>query len=773
MQEELATPSTILASLFPTWYRLVAEADAAARDAHSIGGDDNATEKQKGDDDDDDDDDDHNESDAQQKTTNSDDSDGPSFLKLLSLVVPHWVPLTWGCMLLLLRLPFNMALPHFTSVAITAAMAQEHEKLVHSLSAYVVCGAANAFLDFFNVYLFDVTRNRIVHDLRRNLYAAALKQECAYHDKCATGDLASRISTDTRAMADKLTWVFRFFLEAIVRTGGVMGYMLFMCWPLALVAISIVPITTQVNRIYGQFQYRISAARQDAAARCNARAHESLSAIRTVMSLGAENMELRRFDRHSREVLSLANASAIVDAGYYSVVFSFCNGLLVPAAVLVYGCYLVYHRQHAMDGQKLFAFFLYQGQLQEWFGQLINCASNLYESSGTSRMVFNLLDRKPRRSAYSDDGDSSATHSFKARGGKAASANADVTTSAYGTGAPPPALEMRRVWFKHGAVLNIADERYAIRDVTLSVASGDQVALVGPSGSGKSTMFHLWLRFYEPTDGSVMVLGRDIRKYTRDELYGRLIGYVGQEPVLFSGSVAFNIAYSLLKDKGELAAQLEEDADASSSAWWSNRVREEELEGVKESKAAAASLLTNMDDVDLESPLVASSSAPSLSESDGGNAFAASFEDARRVQLGRALRRWLDADGGDDSLSNRVVASARLANALGFIERLPLGFDSEVGERGVRFSGGQKQRIAIARAVCANPAILLLDEATSALDTESERVVQEALDATSVGRTVVAIAHRLATVRSCCAWHVLRDGALVASGTPSEVENML
>ena len=767
---------SLFARFFPTWHRLVVTADATARQTHSVDDDDNGDDDVNGDVKEGDDGDGPCWPCWPSKDNAKDSADGsnaiddvPNLARLLAVIRPHWAPIFTGCVILLVRLPFNMALPHFTSVAITSAMNHDRDGLVNSLTAYVVCGVVNAVLDFFNVYLFDRARNLIVHDLRRNLFAAALKQDVAYHDKCPTGDLSSRISTDTRSMADTLTWTFRFFLEASVRVAGIMGYMLFMCWQLGRVAIMLVPITTQLSRIYGYFQFRVGAARQDAMARCNARAHESLSAIRTILGLGAENMELRRFDRHSREVLSLANASALVDSGYFSIVFSFFNGLFVPASVLLYGCYLVFHGEHGMDGQKLFAFFLYQGQLQNWFGQLISCITGLYESSGTSRMVFALLNRTPRRAVFPDDGGNTATDSF---------VQAVDTEHAYRP--PPPAaapmIELRGVWFKHGTVLNSPDERFALRNVSFSVASDEQAALVGPSGSGKSTIFHLLLRFYEPTEGSLHVCGREVATYARSELFGGLVGYVSQEPVLFTGSVAFNIAYTLLAAHGEITAGLEEAAEDTSGMWWAERVAELERERLEGDELAPAA-------PDAEAPvppLLRNASSSSALLSDDGSAaapFAAGVDDAYRVELGRALRRWAmrtTARGSGGALgTDPITEAARLANALGFIERLPLGFDSEVGERGLRFSGGQRQRIAIARAVIADPRILLLDEATSALDTESERVVQEALDKTAVGRTVVAIAHRLATVRACAMWHVLREGEVVASGPPSEVEKFL
>ncbi len=206
-----------------------------------------------------------------------------------------------------------------------------------------------------------------------------------------------------------------------------------------------------------------------------------------------------------------------------------------------------------------------------------------------------------------------------------------------------------------------------LHDVSLEIAAGETIALVGRSGAGKTTLTNLIARFYDPSAGSILLDGRDLRDIELTS-YRRLLGIVEQDVFMFDGTIRENIAY------------------------------------------------------------------------------------ARR-----------GASEGD------IIAAAEAAAANEFIRKLPDGYDSLIGERGVKLSGGQRQRLAIARAILADPRILILDEATSNLDSESERLIQRSLAELLQDRTAFVIAHRLSTIAGADKIVVIDDGRIVEVGSHQEL----
>jgi ATP-binding cassette subfamily B protein len=206
-----------------------------------------------------------------------------------------------------------------------------------------------------------------------------------------------------------------------------------------------------------------------------------------------------------------------------------------------------------------------------------------------------------------------------------------------------------------------------LSNLTLTIAPGEYAALVGPSGAGKSTLFSLIPRFYDVTEGRILLDGLDIRKICLQDLR-RSIGIVQQDVYLYAGTVSENIRYGKL-----------------------------------------------------------------------------------------------------DATQDEIIKAAKLANAHEFIMALPEGYDTDIGQRGVKLSGGQRQRLSIARVFLENPKIILFDEATSALDSESERAIQESLENLASGRTTLVIAHRLSTIRKAKRIFLLNDCGIMEQGTHEEL----
>ena len=246
---------------------------------------------------------------------------------------------------------------------------------------------------------------------------------------------------------------------------------------------------------------------------------EAIANARTVKAFANEKYESRRYDRALARWYALCTTQAYVTGGYYALVYSFCSQLLVPAALLAYGSELVLAGE--MPAERLVAAMLYQQQLQEYVGNLLDAVTSMYKSSGAASAAFALIDRAPRARA---------------------SGNA-VVADFSGT------VKLSGVHFRP-----TRPERPVLRGVTLKAMPGSVTALVGASGSGKSTVFRLLLHAYEPELGAVTLDGVDVSMVSARWLHS-VIGVVGQEPVLFAGTVLDNITYSRRANEADRAAR--------------------------------------------------------------------------------------------------------------------------------------------------------------------------------------------------------------------------
>eukprot|EP00039_Didymoeca_costata_P007603 m.101644 g.101644 ORF g.101644 m.101644 type:complete len:855 (+) comp13749_c0_seq3:176-2740(+) len=605
-------------------------------------------------------------------------------MRLLQVAKPHRAWLYAGCIVLLIRLPFSLSIPHWISEVIGALIDKNWSAAKWNIIYMVISGTVDSILDFWCVYLFGLAQQRIIRGLRIDLFGAILKQEIGFFDKTDTGEITSRLTADCAEMANDLTWVFRFTIEALVRIGGILAYMFIRSWRLGLLATGIVPIVATVNHFYSEWMHKNQIQVQTALAAANSVATEVISSIRTVFSFAMETVEHSTYSSKIQKYYILVTQQVFIQAVYYMFCNTFLMNMVVPAALLAYGTYLVRSPAILLQPKVLLAFMLYQGQLQEYFKNLLNSFTSLIKSSGAAAKVFDYVDRTPRyeggpRFHVKEHGlgilETNRMDKLLSR-----NRNTNSNDGIYEDDLPidendtvtskPASVRFENVHFCYPTRPDIE----VLRGINFEAGPGKVVALVGPSGAGKSTCFHLLEHFYEPQVGSVTIDGQKVHTMDHKELHVR-VALVSQEPTLMSGSIEDNIMYG--------------------------------CDGIQaESKEAQ---------------------------------------------------------------NSRIVAAATAANAHNFIMELPNGYKTNVGERGVQLSGGQKQRIAIARCLINNPAVLLLDEATSALDSESEALVQDALERAMKSRTTIVIAHRLSTVQKADQILVLNHGKVIESGSHDEL----
>ncbi|HSS70372.1 MAG TPA: ABC transporter transmembrane domain-containing protein [Casimicrobiaceae bacterium] len=495
-----------------------------------------------------------------------------------------------------------------------------------ALLAIIAVMAAATYVRFYNVSWIG---ERVTADLRRRVFDHLLTLSPGFFEITRTGEVISRLTNDATMLESIIGSSLSLALRNVVLGIGALVLLTLTSLKLTLLVLAGLPVVLLPIILFGRRVRRLARASQDRVADTGAYVDEAIHEIRTVQAY-AHEPEDRVGYAHRVEEAFTAGVNRIRQRALLIAAVIFLVFVAVGIILWVGGHDVLAGR---LSAGQLTAFVFYAVIVATSVGAVSEVAGDLQRAAGATERLLELLETVPEIDAPADPQPlpepSPATVAFE-----------DVTF-AYPSRANDPAL----------------------RSVSLRVAAGERVALVGPSGAGKTTVFQLLLRFYDPQSGTVLVDGVDVRRADPRAVRGR-IAVVPQEPVIFAASVWENVRYGRL-------------------------------------------------------------------------------------------------DASDDEVRGACDA----AYASEFLARLPQGFDTPLGERGVKLSGGQRQRLAIARAVLARRPILLLDEATSALDAESERMVQLALDRLMAGRTTLIIAHRLATVVGADRIIVLDGGMVVAEGT--------
>ena len=556
--------------------------------------------------------------------------------RVLSRYRTQWI---LACLFLLLAAAATLAVPLAFRGVVDTGLTSDAIDL--QFIYLLLLAAVLAVMTASRFYMMSWLGERVVADIRQRVFENVLRQSPRYFETLQTGEVLSRLTSDTTLVQTLVGSSISIALRSLVMLIGGMTMMLVTSAWLAGVMIVLLAIIVLPLWALGRRVRKMSRTSQDKVADTSAMAGEVLNAITTVQAFTREPHEQHRFNsavetafveaKKRITMRSVLTAMAIVMSFGVIVFVLWIGAQQVTAGVMTLG--------------ELTQFVLYAVLIAGSIGALSETWGDLQRAAGAMERLVELMQAPPDL-VYGDPSQSQEPIPLSS----ALSAQAD-------------AVVFQDVSFAYSSRPNFM----AVNHLSFSVPQGARYALVGPSGAGKSTLFAMLLRFYAPTAGQIAILGRDITHWPVSELRN-LIGIVPQEPVIFASSAMENIRYGKL-----------------------------------------------------------------------------------------------------DASDEEVIAAAKTAHADGFISALPQGYDSFLGERGVRLSGGQKQRISIARAILKNPPILLLDEATSALDAESEREVQLALDSVLPGRTSLTIAHRLATVLRADSILVLEEGRLVEQGSHADL----
>ncbi|MBH8578285.1 ABC transporter ATP-binding protein [Nostocaceae cyanobacterium CENA369] len=553
-----------------------------------------------------------------------------NYWQLLPYIRPQWPNITKGCVgilgyvlatLTLINLAGKLATPFGQGNVVAIAQLAAILALVFLVRGF--------FQSVQDIYMAKAAL-RVAFNLRKRVYTHLQKLDLSYFETAKAGDLSYRLTEDVDRVGEVVNKVFHDFIPCVLQLVAIPIYMIYLNWQLTLATVIVAPLMGILIGWFGERLRKYSLKSQNRVSGLSAILTEVFSGIRLVQAFAAEIYEIARFSYEAERSFQAKYSAERLKAIQIPIV-GFLEALSALSLLMV-GAWQIAQRN--MTVGEFFSYLAAAGLLIDPIGHTTNNYNEFKQGEASVDRVFELMAIQPT---------------------VIEKPNAIALPQVLGK------VEYHRVFFAYKSGEPV------LKDISLSVLPGEAIALVGASGAGKTTFVNLLPRFYDVASGKILIDGVDIRDVTLHSLR-RQIGIVPQETIMFSGTIAQNIAFG-------------------------------------------------QDTFDMEA----------------------------------------------------VAAAAKIANAHQFITQLPEGYQTWVGERGVNLSGGQRQRIAIARAVLLNPQILILDEATSALDSESEALVQEALERLMQNRTVFIIAHRLSTVRRCDRILVLEKGQIVESGTHEEL----
>ncbi len=489
---------------------------------------------------------------------------------------------------------------------------------------------------FMRVYLLTEVGEKSLANMRRDVYKKLLSMPMSFYTEKRVGELNSRIASDLSQIQDAVSFTLAEFLRGIFTLIIGLVFIFWISTRLALIMLSVVPVIAILAVVFGVRIRKMSRKAQDQLAESGTIVQETFHGISMVKSFTSEFFEIARYTKSVFSVVDTTIRNARYNGAFISFMIFSVFGTI--AFVMWNGAIMIQHGELTTGLLTMFVIFsVFVGGTFAGFADMFG---KLQKTLGATHSIREIL----RSEGEDVDLDNIPVNSVYQLNGQ---------------------VRFNEVAFTYPSRPDVM----VLKDVSLVVNPGEQVALVGPSGAGKSTIASLLLRFYEPSSGTISFDDRPAKEFPISQLRKQM-AFVPQDVILFGGSIRENIAY-----------------------------------------------------------------------------------------------------GKPNASDDEIKQAAIKAHADEFIHRFPEGYDTVVGERGIKLSGGQRQRIAIARAILKDPAILILDEATSSLDSESEQYVQDALENLMKGRTSFVIAHRLSTIRNSDKIVVLDKGTVVETGTHEELMN--
>lgn len=513
-----------------------------------------------------------------------------------------------------------------------ANMANHKDLFYKLVIAMVGLTLVRVSLVYLSCMAYEHVSQSVLYKVRNYLFRKIEYQDMKFYSAYRTGDLMTRLTGDLDAVRHMLAWVVRMIIDAFSLVGATAIYFLYMDWQLALCLLAIAPFIFLIIVLFKNKVAPMHALLREKLAQMNTNAQENISGNRVVKAFAREEYENKKFDKSNTDYANTNQETAMIWLKYFPYIESFAN--LLPVVLLVVGGLFLINGRLTMGQYVAFNGLIWA--LANPMRQLGSVMNEFQRFSAASRKVMEIYYSEPEIVNKEDA--------------------IDVTERLKGK------VEFKNVSFQY------PDGNLPIlKNISFTANPGETVAIMGETGCGKTSLIQLIPRFYEPTEGHVLVDDVDVKDMKMHQLR-KNIGLATQDVLLYSDSIDGNIAY------------------------------------------------------------------------------------------------------GDSHISSEeVVKFARYSAASDFIAKMPEGYDTIVGERGVGLSGGQKQRISLARALAIKPAILILDDTTSAVDMETEKQIQHSLKELDFPCTKIIIAQRISTTKFADKILVLQHGRITEEGTHDEL----